>query len=112
MKRVFLLCLLALVFPASAQAHYTTQGYSDIKQDGHTVTYVLGLESDATFTLADGKDRAGLSAYLLPRVRVSSAGEPCEGVLKGMAPQRFKDRSEERRVGIEEIAGERRGGAR
>ena len=91
MKRVFLLCLLVLVFPAAAQAHYTTQGYSDIKQDGHTVTYVLGLESEATFTLADGKDRAALTAYLLPRVRVSSAGEPCDGALKGMAGQRFKD---------------------
>ena len=92
MNRVLLLCLLVLAFPAAAQAHYTSQGFSEIKQDGHTVTYVLGLESEGTFTLADGTDRATLSAYLLPRVQVSAGGERCDGALAGMTPLRFKDR--------------------
>jgi hypothetical protein len=86
---MFVLLILALLFPSAAQAHYTTQGYSQILQDGTMVTYTLGLESEATFTLADGNDRAALSAYLLPRVRVSSGGERCDGALKGMTPERF-----------------------
>ena len=93
MKRLLLLAALLLLpalAPAMARAHFTTQGYSDIRQDGTTVTYALGLESEALFELADGKDRGALSAYLLPRVRVASGGGRCDGVLKGMSPQRYK----------------------
>lgn len=88
MKRVLLLCLLALVFPAAAQAHFTTQGYQEIVQDGKTVDYILGLEEEALYTLADGRDKATISAYLLPRVRVSSDGAPCAGQLNGWTQQR------------------------
>ncbi len=88
MKRVLLLCLLVLLFPAAAQAHFTTQGYQEIVQDGKTIDYVLGLETEALYTLADGRDQATLSAYLLPRVRVSGDGVPCAGALKGTSPQR------------------------
>lgn len=92
MRRLLLLASLVaavLLAPATAHAHFTTQGYSQITQDGTTVNYVLGLESEALFTLADGKDRGALSAYLLPRVRVSSGDGRCDGVLKGMTPQRY-----------------------
>lgn len=91
MKRLLLLCLLVLAFPAAAQAHYTTQGYSQIKQDGHTITYVLGLETEATKLTADGEDQATLSAYLLERVRVSSGGERCAGTFKSMRGERFRN---------------------
>ncbi|MDA0184646.1 HupE/UreJ family protein [Solirubrobacter phytolaccae] len=88
MKRLLLLSLLLLVFPATAQAHFTTQGYHEIVQDGDRVDYVLGLESEALYTLADGRDKATLSAYLLPRVRISSDGERCDGKLVGSSSQR------------------------
>lgn len=88
MNRALLLCLLLLLFPATAQAHFTTQGYHDIVQDGHRVGYVLGLEEEALYTLADGKDKAALSAYLLPRVRVTSDGERCAGTLNGWKGER------------------------
>ncbi|MBE2316335.1 HupE/UreJ family protein [Solirubrobacter sp. CPCC 204708] len=89
MKRALLLVLLILLVPvAGAQAHFTTQGYQEIVQDGQTVDYVLGLEEEALYTLADGRDKRAISAYLLPRVRVSSDGEACAGALKGWTPQR------------------------
>jgi len=91
MKRLLAALLLCLAAPAPAHAHFTTQGYARITQDGNVVTYVLGLESEALFELADGDDRVALSAYLLPRVRVASAGERCAGALKGMTPQRYRD---------------------
>src|SRR5690242_18003537 len=87
MKRVLLVCLLALVFPAAAQAHFTTQGYMEIVQDGKTVDYALGLEDEALSILADGREQATIAAYVLPRVRVSSAGEPCTGKLNGWTRQ-------------------------
>ena len=88
MKRLLLLLSVVLLFPSAAQAHFTTQGYHDIVQDGHRVDYVLGLEEEALYTLADGRDKATLAAYLLPRVRVSSDGERCAGALKGFTPER------------------------
>jgi len=87
MKRLLLVLSLVLLVPSAAQAHFTTQGYHDIVQDGHRVDYVLGLEEEALYTLADGRDKAALSAYLMPRVRVSSDGEPCPGTLKGFTPE-------------------------
>lgn len=87
MKRVLLLLSLLLLLPATAQAHFTTQGYHEIVQDGHRIDYVLGLEEEALYTLADGRDEAALSAYLMPRVRVSSDGERCDGALKGWTRQ-------------------------
>jgi len=87
MKRLLLLLSFVLLFPSAAQAHFTTQGYHDIVQDGNRVDYVLGLEEEALYTLADGKDKAALSAYLMPRVRVSSDGERCPGALKSFAPE-------------------------
>ncbi len=88
MKRLLLLATLVLLFPSAASAHFTTQGYHDIVQDGHRVDYVLGLEEEALYTLADGKDQAALSAYLMPRVRVSSDGARCAAALKGFSPER------------------------
>ncbi len=88
MKRFLPLLLLLLLFPTTAQAHFTTQGYQEIVQDGTRIDYVLGLETEALYTLADGRDKATLSAYLLPRVRVSSDGERCDGRLVGSTAQR------------------------
>lgn len=91
--------LALLLFGASAQAHVrSTTGYSEIRQDGATVDYTLGLEFQplavAVGLGARGVEgtppereallrerRAAVEAYLTERVIVSSDGVQCEGTL-------------------------------
>ena len=90
------LALLLLAAPGTSHAHVATTGYSEIRQDGSTVHYRLGLEYDLLATSANlGVDalsgtaaeraailreqRAAVTDYLLPRLTVSVDGAACDG---------------------------------
>ena len=89
---VILLAALAL-WPSAAAAHVESTGYSEIRQDGTTVDYRLGLEfqplADAaglgTEPLAAQRER--VADYVLPRLDVAVDGKPCEGSLATTAPE-------------------------
>ncbi len=91
--------LALLLFSAPAQAHVrSTTGYSEIRQDGSTVNYALGLEYQP-LAVAVGlgprgvegtppereallrERHAAVEAYLAERVIVSADGVQCEGTL-------------------------------
>jgi HupE / UreJ protein len=75
--------LILFVLPASASAHFTSPGASDIRQDGSVIEYVLDLEHEGLLQATGGReDEAAISGYLLDRIRVSSAGSGCTGTVE------------------------------
>jgi hypothetical protein len=86
-----LLALLALLTPlaasAAAEAHVTKPGYSEVRQHGETVNYVLGLETEELVAVA-GESQAQLAAYLPGAVRLTVDGESCPGRMTRAEPER------------------------
>src|SRR5687768_13716164 len=86
-----LLALLALFIPlaasAAAEAHVTKPGYSEVRQHGSKVNYVLGLETDELTAVA-GESKAQLGAYLPGAVRLTVDGESCPGRMTRAEPER------------------------
>jgi hypothetical protein len=85
---MLLALLLSLVLAAPAHAHVTKPGFSEIRQHGTSVTYVLGLESDALTNLAGGDSRPVVAGYVSNNVRMSVDGESCRGGMTRATPER------------------------
>ena len=102
--------LIVLTWPAPSAAHVETTGYSELRQDGATVNYRLGLELDPLAEAAglgaealSGSDdrraavlserREALYDYLAPRVQVSAGDAPCDLTLRDTAVQARGDRT-------------------
>lgn len=89
MRRLVALLALLLGLAASpaAHAHVTKPGYSEVRQHGTKVNYVLGLESDALTAVA-GESKAELAAYLPGAVRLTVDGESCPSRMTRAEPER------------------------
>ncbi len=94
MRKLLLVSVaVALLWPSAAAAHVATTGFSDIRQDGSTVSYRLGLEYEPLATSAGlegdlAAERERLAGYVLPRLGVSVDGAACEGALDRTALER------------------------
>jgi hypothetical protein len=115
--RAALIAVLMLLVPAPAAswAHVrSTEGHSEIEQDGDVVRYALSLESgvlESASGAATAPDRdAALEAYLLPRVQVFLDGVECEGALEAVALERRQGRDYTRSVLAYECPGSASGG--
>jgi hypothetical protein len=86
-----LLALLALLIglaaTAAADAHVTKPGYSEVRQHGSQVNYVLGLETDELVAVA-GESQAQLAAYMPGAVRLTVDGESCPSQMTRAEPER------------------------
>ena len=86
-----LVALLALLIPVAASpaahAHVTKPGYSEVRQHGTKVNYVLGLETDELTAVA-GESKAQLAAYLPGAVRLTVDGESCPSRMTRAEPER------------------------
>ena len=72
---------------AAAEAHVTKPGYSEVRQHGNKVNYVLGLETDALVAVA-GESQAQLAAYMPGAVRLTVDGESCPSQMTRAEPER------------------------
>jgi hypothetical protein len=88
MRRI--VALLALLIPlaasAAAEAHVTKPGYSEVRQHGQHVNYVLGLETEELVAVA-GESKAEMEAYLTGAVRLTVDGESCRSSMRGATPE-------------------------
>jgi hypothetical protein len=82
--------LLALLLPlvagvTTAYAHVTKPGFSEVRQHGTHVNYVLGLETEPLVAVA-GEDKAAIESYLTGAVRLTVDGESCRSSMRSAAP--------------------------
>src|SRR5690349_17664147 len=89
MRNVLLALLFVLLLPATAIAEVDRPGRSEIRQDGKTITWVIGLPADELATLANGDTRESIAGYMLNNVRLAQNDNSCPGGMQHATPERF-----------------------
>lgn len=89
MRRIAVALALLIPFAASAaaEAHVTKPGYSEVRQHGTQINYVLGLETEELIAVA-GESKAELAAYVPGAVRLTVDGESCPSRMTRADPER------------------------
>jgi hypothetical protein len=88
MRRIVALLALLIPFAASAaaEAHVTKPGYSEVRQHGLHVNYVLGLETEELVAVT-GESKAEIEAYMTGAVRMTVDGESCRSSMRNATPE-------------------------
>jgi hypothetical protein len=82
--------LICLATSGTALAHVTKPGYSEVRQHGKQVNYVLGLETDELVAVSGGDSKEALAAYTTGAVRLTVDGESCPSELTRATPERHQ----------------------
>jgi hydrogenase/urease accessory protein HupE len=77
--------LILLAMGGTASAHVTKPGFSEVRQHGTHVNYVLGLETEPLVAVA-GESKAEMEAYLTGAVRMTVDGESCTSSMRSAEP--------------------------
>jgi hypothetical protein len=88
MRRLVAPLALLIPFVASAttaHAHVTKPGFSEVRQHGTHVNYVLGLETEPLVAVA-GESKAAMESYLTGAVRLTVDGESCRTKMRSAEP--------------------------